>query len=288
MHTATPPLPARFFGPSVIRAAFVLALFGWGVGFYGPAIFLHEVMLVMVAVVATLALAVFAKSPETQGQQADGDAPGAAPASITSSNAVPLPGAALWRDPRFVTLALGMALGLFAQIGLVAHLFSLLVPALGPQFAGLAMGLATACAIAGRFIATHALPSGAERRLVAAAAYGVQVLGTLVLLAAGEQQIGPMLLGVMLFGSGIGNATSLPPLIAQVEFVKGEVPRVVALIVAMAQATYAFAPAVFGVVLAYSGGTAARVGAASGWFFAGVGLVQCAALLCFLAGRRRT
>ena len=43
-----------------------------------------------------------------------------------------------------------MALGLFAQIGLVAHLFSLLVPALGAQQAGLAMGLATALAIAGR------------------------------------------------------------------------------------------------------------------------------------------
>ena len=45
---------------------------------------------------------------------------------------------------RASTLALGMALGLFAQIGLVAHLFSLLTPALGAQQAGLAMGLATA------------------------------------------------------------------------------------------------------------------------------------------------
>ena len=37
-----------------------------------------------------------------------------------------------------------MAIGLFAQIGLIAHLFSLLVPALGAQYAGLAMGVATA------------------------------------------------------------------------------------------------------------------------------------------------
>jgi len=34
-------------------------------------------------------------------------------------------------DWRFVTLAVGMALGLFAQIGLLTHLFSLLVPPLG-------------------------------------------------------------------------------------------------------------------------------------------------------------
>jgi len=39
-----------------------------------------------------------------------------------------------------------------------------------------------------------------------------------------------------------------PPLIAQVEFVRGDVARVVALIVAIAQGAYAFAPAAFGLV----------------------------------------
>jgi hypothetical protein len=33
-----------FFGAWVIRAAFVLAVFGWGVGLYGPPIFLHAVV----------------------------------------------------------------------------------------------------------------------------------------------------------------------------------------------------------------------------------------------------
>ena len=33
---------------------------------------------------------------------------------------------ALWRDPKFLMLSAGMALGLFAQIGLITHLFSLL------------------------------------------------------------------------------------------------------------------------------------------------------------------
>jgi hypothetical protein len=58
---------------------------------------------------------------------------------------------------------------------------------------------------------------------------------------AGEQQTVLILVGVALFGSGIGNATSLPPPIAQAEFAKEDVPRLVALIVASAQATYAFA-----------------------------------------------
>ena len=31
----------RFFGWRVMWAAFVIAIFGWGVGFYGPPVFLH-------------------------------------------------------------------------------------------------------------------------------------------------------------------------------------------------------------------------------------------------------
>ena len=33
-----------FFGWRVVAAAFVLAAFGWGVGFYGPPIYLHAVV----------------------------------------------------------------------------------------------------------------------------------------------------------------------------------------------------------------------------------------------------
>jgi hypothetical protein len=142
-----------------------------------------------------------------------------------------------------------MAIGLFVQIGLIAHLYHLLAGPLGVQAAGVAMGLATAAAIVGRAIAARALLAGADRRLAACAALAVQLAGVLALAAAGPQQTGWMLVGILLFGSGIGNATSLPPLIAQVEFAKDDVPRVIALIVGMAQAAYAFAPAVCGVML---------------------------------------
>ena len=170
-----------------------------------------------------------------------------------------------------------MALGLFAQIGLIAHLFSLLIPALGTQGAGLAMGLATASAIAGRTIVGWAMPVGADRRLVACVSYAVQIIGSIVLVAAGHGVM-LLLLGSILFGAGIGNATSLPPLIAQIEFVRRDVPRVVALIVAIGQGTYAFAPAVFGIVR--------ELGSAPA-FFAAAALIQVLAICCFLAGRRR-
>lgn len=35
---------SNFFGHRVLAATFVLAMFGWGVGFYGPPIFLHTVL----------------------------------------------------------------------------------------------------------------------------------------------------------------------------------------------------------------------------------------------------
>jgi MFS family permease len=204
--------------------------------------------LVMVVTIWVLADLYYAKTPETMGLQADGGTAGTVAASVTSPSAVVLNGRELWRDWRFRTLALGMALGLFAQVGLLAHLFSLLVPALGAGYAGLAAGLATASAIVGRTLFGWLMPVGADRRLFACASYGVQIAGVVAFLLAGGASLPLLLVGVVLFGFGIGNATSLPPLIAQVEFAKEDAARVVPAIVATAQATYAFAPAFFGIV----------------------------------------
>jgi hypothetical protein len=61
-----------------------------------------------------------------------------------------------------------------------------------------------------------------------------------------------LLIGTVLFGTGFGNATSMPPLVAQREFVERDVPRVLALIIGIAQSVYAFAPATFSLVREYS------------------------------------
>lgn len=236
---------------------------------------------VMLLIIWALSAFVFAQTPAGRGQTADGDTPGAASISVTSPFARPLPGALLWRDWRFRTLAAGMALGLFAQIGLIAHLFSLLVPALGAQTAGLVMGLATASAIAGRSLVGWFMPVKADRRLVACASYGVQMLGSFALIAAAGTHVPLLIAGVLLFGAGIGNATSLPPLLAQVEFVKDDVARAVPLVVAISQATYAFAPAIFGGLRSLASGGNGLL------LFATAAAIQMLAILCFLAGRRR-
>jgi hypothetical protein len=234
-----------------------------------------------------LADAVFSRTPQQMGLTPDGDAPGTRAASVTSAAARALPGALLWRDRRFLTLAAGMGLGLFAQIGLVAHLFSLLVPALGPQRAGLAMGLVTVLAIAGRSLLAWMMPLGADRRLVACVGYALQLAGSLTLVTAAGDSVALLLLGVVLFGAGFGNATSLPPLIAQVEFVKEDVPRVVGLIVGISQGGYALASALFGLIRELAPHAADAAPGAAPHLFLAAALVQGLAIAAFLAGRRR-
>jgi MFS family permease len=225
-----------------------------------------------------LADLLLSRTPAQMGLTPDGDAPST---PRVAASAPPLADRSVWRDRKFLTLSAGMALGLFAQIGLIAHLYSLLAPALGTQPAGWAMGLATAAAIGGRTLVGWLMPAGADRRFVACASYAVQIGGSVALVLAAGSSVPLLLAGVLLFGIGIGNATSLPPLIAQTEFASDDAPRVVALIVAVSQGTYAFAPAVFGLLrdLAPAGNGAA--------VFVAAALLQGLAIGAFLMGRRR-
>jgi hypothetical protein len=225
----------------------------------------------------------FVRTPQQMGLAPDGDAPGAPAGNPTAPRAVPLPGRALWRSRAFLTLAAAMALGLFAQIGLLTHLFSLLVPALGERGAGLAAGASAVAAIAGRTLVGWLMPPGADRRRYACASHLVQIAGSLAFLLAGGEDVALLLTGVLLFGAGIGNATSLPPLIAQVEFTRDDVARAVPFIIAISQASFAFAPAGFGVIREFAPGGSI---AAPGLFLAAAAL-QALAILAFLAGRRR-
>src|SRR5258708_10735554 len=97
---------------------------------------------VMIAAIWLLAVLVFSRTPQSIGQSPDGEAAGAPPAAVVAT-ARALPRRLLWHDRTFLTLAAAMAFGLFAPIGLFAHLFSLLVPPLGEQAARILIGLAT-------------------------------------------------------------------------------------------------------------------------------------------------
>jgi MFS family permease len=130
----------------------------------------------------------------------------------------------------------------------------------------------------GRTLLGALLPADADRRIVAAANFAVQIAGSIALLAASGSSVSLLLLGCVLFGFGVGNMVSLPPLIAQIEFDRADVPRVVALVTAVNQAVFSFAPAVLGVL---------RDATAGRWaLILTVGLVQITAAGIVLAGRR--
>jgi cyanate permease len=92
----------------------------------------------------------------------------------------------------------------------------------------------------------------ADRRMVAAGNIAMQACGV-VLLAFGSTTI-VLAAGCILFGLGLGSLLSMPPLIAQREFAAAELPRIVALVTAINQAVFAFAPTIFGVLREVSGG----------------------------------
>lgn len=208
--------------------------FGWAAALVGGA---------MVAALWWLTARGLGRGPAAFGQAPDGDAPGTPPQVVRDAPAL---GANPWAERRFASLALGNALGLFAQIGLLAHLVSLLAPMLWAQGAGLALGLATACAVAGRMVTGWLLRPGVDRRVVLALNGVVQAAGVAVLALAGTPWMA--LAGVALFGLGLGNATSLAPMVAQQDFPEPDMPRVVGLLVASGQAAYAFAPLAMGLL----------------------------------------
>ncbi|WP_339436944.1 MFS transporter [Pseudomonas sp. EL_65y_Pfl1_R32] len=212
---------------------------------FGFAIAALVITLATVALIGGFALWIFGKTPQSVGQYPDHlDAP---PAPSTNAQAAPWTSAQTFKSTQFRSLAAGMSLGLFAQIGLIAHLYSILVGHLGAQQASFAMGLATASAMGGRYVAASLMNRGTDRRHLACLAYAVQLLGTLMLLCL-DLHTAAAWAAVVLIGSGIGNATSLPPLIAQTEFSQENTAKVIALMVAISQATYAFAPACFGLI----------------------------------------
>jgi len=226
-----------------------------------------------VAVVAYLCVRFLAKSPEDMGLAPDGDA-------SRQAGAKPKPRRTrieIVRSWRFITVSAAFSLGLFAQIGLLAHLVARLTPELGIEHAGFLVSLATVCAVigrtaAGKWIGEH------DRRLAAAANFAVQIGGVLLLIFGS----GPvaLTLGCVLFGLGIGNLTSLPPLIVQKEFERADVATAVALIIAINQGVFAFAPSIIGAMR----DTTANYQLP----FALIALIQLLAAVIILLGRRST
>jgi MFS family permease len=208
---------------------------------------------VTIALLWPLASRYLRPTPDSMGLAPDGDAAQPTARADAGTAHVPARFAVLLADRGFVTLSAAFALGMFAQVGVIAHLVTRLAPLVGTVNAAAAVSLATASAVTGRVL-LGLLLGDADRRLVAAGNFAMQACGVM-LLAVGSNTV-VLACGCVLFGLGIGSLLSLPPLIAQREFAAADVPRVVALVTAVNQAVFAFAPTILGILSEISGGYA--------------------------------
>src|SRR5262245_10784028 len=216
------------------------------VGFASALAIAASVALVVLVVLATTVLR---RGPEERGLGPDGDPPRPA------SPAPPASAAPRWRSDavrtwRFWSVSAPFALGLTAQVGVLAHLVVLVTPVLGGGGAAWALSTATAAALAGR-LATGLVVDRVNRRRVAGATLVVQMIGLGVLGSAPEPAL--VYLGCALFGLGVGNLTTLPGLIVAVEWPREQFGALVALVVGINQFTFAFGPSLVGLLRDWTG-----------------------------------
>jgi MFS family permease len=150
---------------------------------------------------------------------------------------------AVLRSSDFQSVSMSFALGLMMQVGFLTHQVAYLSPLVGSIATAWAVSLTTFSAVVGRLL-IGLFVDRCDRRAVACGNFMIQAAGT-ALLAANPSA--PMLyLGCILFGLGLGNLISLPGLIVQQEFPEQHFSRIVGLIVAVNQFTFAFGPGLLG------------------------------------------
>jgi MFS family permease len=149
----------------------------------------------------------------------------------------------LLRSGVFISISVPFALGLTAQVGFLTHQIGFLSPSIGTVAAGWAVSLTTFAAVLGR-VATGHIADRYDRRAVACVNFMVQMLGMAILATATEPAM--LYIGCALFGLGVGNTTSLPGLLVQQEFPKQHFARIVSLVVAINQFSFAFGPSLLG------------------------------------------
>ncbi|HET8997190.1 MAG TPA: MFS transporter [Acetobacteraceae bacterium] len=155
----------------------------------------------------------------------------------------------------FWSIALPFALALAAQVGLIVHLVSFLLPRLGAASAATAVALVSVAAMGGRLVLATVIDR-LNQRGTAAVSFASQAAG-LGLMLAFPHQAEVLYAGCLLFGLSVGNVITFPALIVQREFPGAAFALVIGLSTAVSQFTFALAPAVLGIIRDATGGYAA-------------------------------
>jgi MFS family permease len=152
---------------------------------------------------------------------------------------------AVLRVPWLWTLMVPFALALAAQVGFLVHQISVLEPALGESRAALTVSGTTVAALLGR-IAIGLLSDPVDLRKLSAVNIGAQGAALAVMAAWPSSSV---LVGASLvFGLGVGNLITFPPLLAREEFGRRSFGTVFGLIGAATQAGVALGPGLMGLL----------------------------------------
>jgi MFS family permease len=170
--------------------------------------------------------------------------------ATSSAEAEPFHLATVVCSGRFISISVPFALGLTAQVAFFTHQMAFLSPTIGTVAAGWAVSLTTVAAVIGRIV-IGLIVDQHDRRIITALNFIVQMVGMMVLAMAATPRL--LYVGCALFGLGSGNLTSLPGLLVQQEFPRHHFARIVSLVVAINQFSFAFGPTLLGQIEAAKG-----------------------------------
>ena len=236
--------------------------------------------LVMVGAMMLIVLPLIARylhrGPEVMGLRPDGAMAGPGDPARRPETMPALPRRELLRSIHFWTISAPFALGLLAQVGFITHQVAYLTPRLGAERAALTLSLTTLAAILGR-LATGVFIDRVDRRLACAANLAVQAVAVVTMIGWPSPSV--LYVACALFGLGVGNMTTFPGLVVQVEYPKEHFSRVVSFVVAINQFTFAFGPGLLGAIRDWSGSYAAALAVCVG--------CEVVAAIVIVMGRRR-
>ncbi|OLB04430.1 MAG: hypothetical protein AUH14_10940 [Candidatus Rokubacteria bacterium 13_2_20CM_69_15_1] len=236
--------------------------------------------LVMVGAMMLIVLPLIARylhrGPEVMGLRPDGAMAGLGDPARRPETMPALPRRELLRSIHFWTISAPFALGLLAQVGFITHQVAYLTPRLGAERAALTLSLTTLAAIIGR-LATGVFIDRVDRRLACAANLAVQAVAVVTMIGWPSPSV--LYVACALFGLGVGNMTTFPGLVVQVEYPKEHFSRVVSFVVAINRFTFAFGPGLLGAIRDWSGSYTAALAVCVG--------CEVVAAIVIVMGRRR-
>src|SRR5437867_3427841 len=279
--------PRYFYGWTVVGATFGMAMFSFGLGFYGLTVYLASLQrlhgwsastvsapVTVYYVAGALLTAATSGLYERLGPRAV--VIGGSIAMVSGVAALGIVARPWQLYPVFLVMSVGWGAmsgaainvilapwwqrrrGLAVSIafngatlgGVLAHLVALVTPTLGGGAAAHAVSTATAAALIGRLV-TGFVVDRLNRRVVASATLIVQIVGVTLLARAGSPA--GVYAGCALFGLGVGNLTTLPGLILAVEWPRASFSALVGLVVGINQFTFAFGPSLVGLIRDWAG-----------------------------------